>query len=86
MIDMEIQTRVKDILRESLSLGDRAQKLTVDSQLLGGIAEFDSMAVVTVIASLEEQFGITVEDDEMSADVFATVGSLIDYVSSKVRT
>ena len=38
------------------------------TELLGGIAEFDSMEVVLVITSLEETLNVTVEDDEISAD------------------
>jgi acyl carrier protein len=75
---------VKSILRDTLSLGSRAERLTPDSPLLGGIAEFDSMAVLTVLTALEDELGITIEDDELSADVFETVGSLATFVSGKV--
>lgn len=80
---MENLSRIKNILRDTLSLGDRAEKLTSESPLLGGIPEFDSMAVVTVVTMIEDEFGILVEDDELSADVFATVGSLADFVAAK---
>jgi acyl carrier protein len=39
---------------------------TLDSRLLGALPEFDSMAVVAVVTMLEDQFGITVADDELS--------------------
>ena len=42
------------------------------------------MAVVTVITALEDQFGFVVEDDEISAETFATFGSLVQFVESKV--
>jgi acyl carrier protein len=67
-----------------LSLGDRAAKLNLESPLMGGIPEFDSMAVVTVVTMIEDEFGITIDDDELSADVFATVGTLTTFVSSKL--
>ena len=54
-----------------------------DTALLGAIAEFDSMAVLAVITALEEQLGIAVDDDEISAEVFETFGSLQSFVSSK---
>jgi acyl carrier protein len=41
------------------------------------------MAVVGVIAALEDRFGFTVDDDEISGATFATFGSLIDFVASK---
>jgi acyl carrier protein len=76
---------LKLILRDTLQLGARSQTLTVRSELLGSIPELDSMAVVSVITAIEEQFGFVVEDDEISADTFATVGNLCDFVTEKLR-
>ena len=76
--------QVKGILRDTLSLGDRANALTASSQLLGSIPEFDSMAVVTVLTMLEDEFGISVDDDEVSADVFETLGTLVAFVDRKL--
>ena len=73
-----------NILRDTLSLGDRAAALTTDTPLLGGLPEFDSMAVVTVVTMIEDELGVTIDDDDLSADVFATVGSLADFVSQKL--
>jgi acyl carrier protein len=80
---MDTLGKIKRILRDTLQLGDRADKLTLQSSLLGGIPEFDSMAVVTVVTMIEDEFGLTVEDDELSADVFASVGSLVSFVEGK---
>ena len=80
---MDTLARVKKILRDTLNLGDRAEKLTADSPLLGGLPEFDSMAVVTVVTMIEDELGITIDDDELSAEVFATVGSLAEFLSQK---
>ena len=79
-----VEQQVRSILRDTLQLGDRAARLNAGTELLGSIAELDSMAVVTVITALEDQFGIVVEDDEISADTFATFGSLVQFVESKV--
>ena len=57
---------------------------TAATPLLGAIPELDSMAVVTLITSLEEQFGITVDDDDISGDTFASVGSLAAFVADKL--
>jgi acyl carrier protein len=76
--------RVRDILRDALQLGSRADALTVHSPLMGAIPEFDSMAVVSVVAMLEDEYGIVVHDDELSGEVFETLGSLANFVSSKV--
>jgi acyl carrier protein len=76
---------VKNILADVLSLGDAAKaSLTEQSALLGSIPELDSMAVVNVITALEEQFGIVVDDDEISASTFETLGSLSAFVQQKL--
>jgi acyl carrier protein len=67
---------VKNILGDVLSLGDAKNALTEHSALLGSIPELDSMAVVNLITALEEHFGISVDDDEISATTFETLGSL----------
>lgn len=74
---------VKTILIDVLNLGDAGQALEADSPLLGSLPELDSMAVVTLIGALEEQFGIVVDDDDISASTFETLGSLAAFVAQK---
>ncbi len=81
---MQYLEEVKNILADVLALGERKNSLQEESSLMGGIPEFDSMAVLNVIASLEEHFGITVDDDEISAATFETVGSLARFVDQKM--
>ncbi len=81
---METKEQVRAILRDVLSLGERADRLTAESPLLGAVPELDSMAVASLIAALEDHFGMAVDDDEISGATFATFGSLVDFVSSKV--
>ncbi len=75
--------RIRTILGDALQLGPRAATLREDTRLLGGLPEFDSMAVVSIITMIEEEFGITIDDDELSGDVFETVGSLTSFVAGK---
>jgi acyl carrier protein len=75
---------VRQLIGEILQLGDRTQRLDPDTPLLGGIPEFDSMAVVTLINALEERFDIQVADDEISAETFETVGKVYAFICEKV--
>jgi acyl carrier protein len=75
---------VRAVLTRSLQLGNRGGALERTTPLLGNLPELDSMAVVHVLAALEEQFGIIVEDDDVSAETFSTFGSLADFVESKL--
>ena len=72
------------ILDEVLSLDGRSSTFSRETALLGAIPELDSMAVVTLITTLEEQLGIVVDDDDIDGSTFATVGSLVDFVGEKL--
>ncbi|MDP1606051.1 MAG: acyl carrier protein [Rhodocyclaceae bacterium] len=80
---MNTQQEVLSLLDEILSLKGRAATFTADTVLLGAIPELDSMAVVALITGMEERFGFIAEDDEIDGSVFATVGSLVDFVTAK---
>ena len=74
---------VKRILDTTLGLNGRA--LEEHTPLLGSVPELDSMAVIGVIAALEDHFGIMVADDDIHARHFATVGTLRDFVFAQLR-
>ncbi len=80
---MTVQADVLRVLDDVLSLGGRSASFTAETPLLGAIPELDSMAVVTLITTLEEQFGIVVDDDDIDGDTFASVGALVAFVSAK---
>ena len=81
---MQVDTEILAVLDEVLSLGGRGLAFNRNTLLLGAIPELDSMAVVTLITGLEERFGITVDDDDIDGETFATVGALSDFVSGKL--
>ena len=54
-----------------------------DTPLLGTIPELDSMAVVGILTAIEEELGIHVEDDEISAEVFGTFSTLLAYAEGR---
>jgi acyl carrier protein len=81
---MNTQDDIKKLLAQTLQLGARADRLNADTPLLGALPELDSMAVVTILTAIEDYFGIRVEDDEINADTFASLGSLTAFVERKL--
>ena len=81
---MDVLKEVNRVLDEVLSLGGRGVAWTRDTAVLGAIPELDSMAVVTLITTLEDRFGITVDDDDIEGSTFSSVGTLADFVSAKL--
>jgi len=82
---MASMEEVRAVVGDVLQLGDRVRRLDRDSELIGSIPEFDSMAVVSVVAGLEDAFDIEVDDDDISAETFETLGSLVDFVNTKAE-
>ena len=83
-LTLEIKQEILAILDEVLSLKGRAASFNEKTPLLGAIPELDSMAVVALITTLEERFGLSVDDDEIEGSTFATVGSLTEFVEGKL--
>ena len=80
---MSLQQEIKTLLQETLQLDDVAE-WDNETEILGAVAEFDSMAIVTVLTMVEENYGIMIEDDEVSAEVFETLGSLVAFMTEKL--
>jgi acyl carrier protein len=78
--------QVLHVLEEVLGLGGRAASFDDATPLLGAVPELDSMAVIGVIAALEEHFGFHLADDEIDGSTFETVGSLNAFVAQKLAT
>lgn len=76
--------RVRTLLGDVLALGERAQLLTPETGLLGSIPEMDSMAVATVVAQLEDRFGLVLDDSDLTEEAFLTVGALVRLVDAKM--
>ncbi len=81
---MALIDEIKQILGDVLQLGQKGDAMSEGTLLLGSMPEFDSMAVVSVITAIEENYGFAVDDDEIDAEVFESVGSLTRFVGRKL--
>jgi acyl carrier protein len=75
---------VKAVVVETLGVEDRADALDATTPLLGYLPELDSMAVLELVLELEQRFGITIEDEDVTADVFENLASLAAFVDGKL--
>ena len=75
---------VKAAVIETLAIEDRAGSLDMTTPL-DSIPELDSMAAVELIVELERRFGIEVDDEDVTAELFETIGSLAAFISAKSR-
>lgn len=80
---MDYEATVKNLLVAATARADIAS-MGRDAPLIGHVAELDSMAIVTFLTSLEEEFGIVIDDEDVSAERFETLGSLVNLVTEQV--
>ena len=83
--DVDVKRQVIAALETALGIPGRLGNATLDTPLLGAIPELDSMAVVAVLTSLEERFGLSIDDDELDGSTFASVGALVELVERKLQ-
>jgi acyl carrier protein len=75
---------VRTAVIETLGIEDRADGFDVTTPLTS-LPELDSMAVLELVVELERRFGITLEDEDVTAEVFDTVASLTAFIHAKSR-
>ena len=79
---MELEKKIKGyILENYLFTDDESQLASGDSLLERGI--IDSTGILAVIMFLEDEFGVTVDDDEMVPENLDSVAILVAFVQRK---
>ena len=74
---------IKEVVRNTVGKNIVPNPFPDDYPLLGNL--LDSLAVTNLIIALEEQFGILFDDDDLSAEAFATVNSLVELILRKIN-
>jgi acyl carrier protein len=75
---------VKAVLVEVLGVEDRADAIGAATPLLGSMPELDSMAVIELVVALQRRFDIEIDDDDVTAEAFETLGTLAALVDDKL--
>jgi len=78
---MEIQQRVRQFISENFYVSD-AMALTDDASLItAGVV--DSTGMLEVIEFLESEYGISIDDTEMTPENLETIGRIARFVAQK---
>ena len=75
----EVFEKVKGLFVEDLGIDE--SKVTMDAKLEEDL-EIDSLGIVEVVMAFEDEFGIEIDDEELS-DV-TTVGQAVNLLHSKI--
>ena len=83
--DLEhVTERVRRVVKEALGLTIPASEIPREEPLFGAGVGADSIASLEIVFGLEREFGIQVSDEELCAELFDSVASLVAYVMSRV--
>lgn len=77
----DVKNNVKEYIKKATFADDSKIK---DDTMLFKEGLFDSMGFVSLIAYLEETFGVETNDDDLVEENFESVNAIVKYVSSKV--
>lgn len=79
---MSIEATIKHYILNNLLAESGRTEIGLDESLISsGI--LDSMIVLQLVAFIEDQFGITVEDEELTPDNFETINQLRTLIERK---
>lgn len=82
---MNIGPTIERFIVEEVMMGDGQTKIDPDQSLLdSGI--LDSLALLRLIGFIEEQFGVTVGDDEVIPDNFETINAMKALLEKKSQS
>lgn len=76
--------RISQLLRATLGDAVAMSRIDEETGLLGRGIGLDSIEVLSVVAALEEEFDITIDDSELEVRHFATVGAVLHLILPKL--
>lgn len=79
---MSITVQIREMLEAEKDFKMSPSVSDDDSLIETGVA--DSFAMITLVVLLEKSFSIKVEPEEMSQDVFSSIGRIASYVEGKL--
>jgi acyl carrier protein len=81
----EILEKLKEILKGSqfLFVHDQIEAINENTSLIYDLV-MDSIQILELLVTVEEEFGLTCRSDEFSVDLFDKVSNLIDFIEAKL--
>jgi acyl carrier protein len=76
----DVTARVTALLRRQLPGSVDGRPLDDGTGLLGQGIGLDSVEVLELVGAIEEDFGLTIDDEALDAEHFATIGSMVTFV------
>jgi len=81
--DTRIEDRIKELLVERLFLKVTPEDIGDDDMITDTLG-VDSVSVFEIVVGLEEEYGLSFEDEDFNMEVFRTVHAIADFVRAKL--
>lgn len=79
-----IQSEIRNFVAENFLFGEDPESLQNDDSFLEtGI--IDSTGVLELVAFIEDQYDVEVDDDELVPENLDSINRLIDFIDSKLK-
>lgn len=77
----DLLTELKEKVIEVLNLQDISpDDIDPDEPLVGGRLEIDSIDVLEMVIMMEKEYGVTIDNKDLGARVFASFRTMADYI------
>jgi len=81
----EIKERIKKVLVRKLLQGLNPEDIQDDTSLIELGVGADSVATLEFVVALEEEFQLSIDEDEINPELLATVSNISDYISRRIK-
>ena len=81
---MSTKDEIKQLLVERLKLEREAASIGDDEPLFGpeGLG-LDSIDALELVLGLEQQYGVTIDDQQVGSQVLSTVNSIVQFIAER---
>ena len=80
-----VVNQLKDIIANKLDVNLAYDEINENVSLFEDGLGLDSIAIVDLIVSIENTFSLSIEDEELNADLFKNLKILSEFVRNKLK-
>lgn len=81
---ISMQDQIKQLLVQRLKLEREASSIGDEEPLFGpeGLG-LDSIDALELVLGIEQEFGVTIDDQQVGSQVLSTVNNIVEFVAAK---
>lgn len=84
-MSLSIMDQLKEIIVKKLDVNLKLDEVDENVSLYEDGLGLDSIAIVDLIVTIEKDFSISIEDDELNADMFKNLSTLAEFIQGKIK-